>query len=82
VRVDLEGQYEILAAGEKGRLLVSRGGNEYSVEVTDGSVGGVLCDGGRLAFDISMCSNWNFFGEYCMKLRVVRRLRASAKMRS
>jgi hypothetical protein len=82
VRVDLEGQYEILAAGEKGRLLVSRGGNEYSVEVTDGSVGGVLCDGGRLAFDISMCSNWNFFGEYCMRLRVVRRLRASAKTRS
>jgi hypothetical protein len=73
VRIDLEGPYEIISLCEKESLLVSCGGNEYSVEVIEGSVGAILCDRDRLAFDISMCSNWNFFGEYCLRLRVTRR---------
>ena len=78
VRIDLEGPYEIISVCEKRGLLVSCGGSEYSFEVIDGPVGSILCDGERLAFDISTCSNWNFFGEYCLRLRVARRPRAAA----
>jgi hypothetical protein len=82
VRIDLEGHYEIISIAEGKSLLVACGGQEYSIEAIDGPVGAILCDGERLAFDISMCSNWNFFGEYRLRLRVTRRPRDRAHARS
>jgi hypothetical protein len=72
-RIDLIGRYEILSVYERGGFLVSSGGSEYSFEITEGSVDAVLREDGRLAFDITMSSNWNFFGEYRLRLRVTRR---------
>ena len=72
-RIDLIGRYEILSVYERGGFLVSSGGSEYSFEITEGSVDAVLREDGRLAFDITMSSNWNFFGEYRLRLRATRR---------
>jgi hypothetical protein len=78
VRIDLKGHYEIISIKEKERLLIACGEHEYSIEVIDGPVGAILRDGEKLAFDISMCANWNFFGEYGLALRVTRRPRIRA----
>jgi hypothetical protein len=72
VRIDLGGRYEAHALHGGEGFAVSSGGNEYSVQITDGSVDSILRDGDRLAFDISLSSNWNFFGQYRLCLRVAR----------
>ena len=73
VRIDLGGHYQVLSVYGKEAMLVSCDGSEYSIEVIEGSVDAIIRDGDRAAFDISMCSNWNFFGEYRLRLRVARR---------
>jgi len=73
VRIDLIGSYEILSVHGSDEFLVSCGGDEYSFEIIEGSVDAVVRDGDRLAFDITMGSNWNFFGEYNLRMRVARR---------
>ncbi|GAB4340140.1 MAG: hypothetical protein Kow0099_15830 [Candidatus Abyssubacteria bacterium] len=72
-RIDLRGAYEIKSVREKEEVVVTAGQHEYSIRVLDGWVDGILRDGQRLSFDISLCSNWNYFGEYTLRLRVVRR---------
>ena len=82
VRLDLGGRYEIFSVHGKKRALLARGANVYSIEVVDGPVDAILRDGDRLAFDVSMCSNWSFFGEYRVRLRITRRPKGPASMRS
>lgn len=72
VRIDLQGCYETHAVHGREGFFVSSGGNEYSVQIIDGSVDAILRDGDRLALDISLSSNWNFFGEYRLCLRIAR----------
>ncbi len=72
-RIDLEGRYEIKSVRGKEEVIVAASQHEYSIQVLDGWVDGILRDGQRLSFDISLCSNWNYFGEYNLRVRVVRR---------
>ena len=72
VRLDLKGEYNIVSTEGRGNILVAAGDSDYSIQTLEGSVGSVLRDGGRLALDISLNSNWSFFGEYTLRLRVAR----------
>jgi hypothetical protein len=82
VRLDLGGRYEIFSVHGKERILFAHGASVYSIEVVEGPVDAILRDADRLSFDVSMCSNWNFFGEYRVRLRVTRRPKGPAPMRS
>lgn len=72
VRIDLLGSYEIKSINGKKECIVSSGGNEYSFRITGGAVDSIIRDGNRLAFDVSRSANWNFFGTYSLRLRVLR----------
>ena len=76
-RIDLVGDYEILSIHKRETALVSCGGNDYSIEVIEGPIDRIIREGDRLALDISLCANWNFFGEYRLGLRITRRPRDS-----
>ena len=78
-RIDLDGDYEIISIQKREAALVSCGGNDYSIEVREGPIDRIIREGDRLALDISMCSNWNFFGEYRLGLRITRRPRDSKR---
>jgi hypothetical protein len=73
VRVDLGGRYEVISVYGKSGALVRCGGEEYMIVVLEGAVDEIIRRGDRLAFDISMRSNWNYYGEYRLRLRVTRR---------
>jgi hypothetical protein len=75
VRVDLDGIDEVLSVYGNTMVHVAAGGNEYTIHVLDDMCDGILMHDGRLAIDISLSSNWNFFGEYRLPLRVARRAR-------
>ncbi|UCD56210.1 MAG: hypothetical protein JSV16_10260, partial [Candidatus Hydrogenedentota bacterium] len=72
VRVDLQGHYEIRSILGKDEFVISSGGNEYSVQMIEGAVDAIIREGDRLALDISLSSNWSFFGQYRLRLRVAR----------
>jgi hypothetical protein len=73
VRIDLGRVDEVLSVYGNKRMDVLSGGHEYSIEILNDMVDGIIRDGGRLAIDITLSSNWNFFGEYRLKLRISRR---------
>jgi hypothetical protein len=73
VRIDLDGAYEVLSIHGRKRIDVSCGGNRYSISILNDMVDGIIRDKGQLAIDISLSSNWNFFGGYEVGLRIARR---------
>ncbi|RJP74084.1 MAG: hypothetical protein C4532_03125, partial [Candidatus Abyssobacteria bacterium SURF_17] len=75
VRIDLLGTYTVESVTGKHGFVVSSGGSRYSFQVVGGPVDAILREGERLSFDISLCSNWNFFGDYRSRLRVARQQR-------
>jgi hypothetical protein len=79
VRVDLTGRYNVISVQGRDGFRVASGGVEYSLEIIEGSVDAIIRDGGRLALDITMRSNWNYFGEYSLRVRMTRRRRAGAQ---
>jgi len=72
VRIDLQGQYGIESVDEGDGFVVSTNENNYSVRIVEGEIGGIIRCGNKLAIDISLNSNWNFFGEYSLRMRVTR----------
>ncbi len=72
VRIDLVGEYTAASALDNNELLVSVGEKSYTLQVIEGSVDGILRDADKFALDISLSSNWNFFGDYRLRLRVLR----------
>jgi len=79
VRIDLSGRYNVISVQGRNGFCVVSGDGEYSFEIIEGSIDAIIRDGGRLALDITMRSNWNYFGEYSLRARVTRRRRAGAQ---
>lgn len=71
-RIDLDGVDEVLSICGKEKIHLRCGQNEYSLEMLDDAVDGIIFDGGRLAMDITLSANWSFFGDYSLRLRVTR----------
>jgi hypothetical protein len=71
VRLDLGGTYSIRSASKEG-VKIFAGAAEYAFRITGGSIDGVIRQEDKLAFDISLSSNWNFFGKYNLRMRVER----------
>jgi hypothetical protein len=77
VRIDVLGHYEVVSVHGSEKFVVSYGDYRYVVQVVEGRVGEILREGGKLALDISLNSNWSFFGEYDLRLRVSRSARTT-----
>ncbi|RJP24665.1 MAG: hypothetical protein C4520_03695 [Candidatus Abyssobacteria bacterium SURF_5] len=71
VRIDLSGDYTVKSISKDG-VIVFAGGTDYSMRIMGGSIDGFLQQEKRLAFDISLSANWNFFGKYLLRMRVER----------
>ncbi len=72
VRIDLQGQYDIESVDKRDGFIVSSNENKYSLRIVEGEIGRIIRSGARLSIDISLNSNWNFFGEYNLRMRVTR----------
>lgn len=71
VRIDLQGNYSVQSVARDEATVRARGA-AYRMWITGGSLSGILQEENQLAFDISLSSNWNFFGKHHLSMRVER----------